>query len=181
MVEGQTEYRIVFANPVNLETANILRSRIVGAMDQNNFGSLTIAFSSEGGSTDQSVALYNFIRQLPVTVHMHATGHVGSASIPVFLAAEKRTSAKHARFFFHEYDWGFGERQTLHRIEEATMRLRSDIDIAKSIIQSRVPDIPANAMAAVSGDGPSVIITSDEAKDFKIVSDGKQFPQVPKK
>ena len=49
----QTEYRIVFPNSVTIDTANILRSRIVGALSQQDFGSLTILFSSEGGSTDQ--------------------------------------------------------------------------------------------------------------------------------
>jgi hypothetical protein len=58
----QTEYRIVFPDSVTIDTANILRSRIVGALSQQDFGSLTILFSSEGGSTDQSMSLYNFIR-----------------------------------------------------------------------------------------------------------------------
>jgi ATP-dependent protease ClpP protease subunit len=142
MSDEMTEYRIVFANFINLETANVLRSRIVGALTQHDFGSLTIMFSSEGGSTDQSMSLYNFIRQLPTGVHMHAMRHVGSAAFPVFLAADKRTSAKNARFFLHEYDWGFGGNQTLHRIQEATERLRSDIELAKNIIQSRTT-IPA--------------------------------------
>jgi ATP-dependent protease ClpP protease subunit len=159
----QTEYRIVFPDSVTIDTANILRSRIVGALSQQDFGSLTILFSSEGGSTDQSMSLYNFIRQLPIAVHMHAVGHVGSAAFPIFLAADKRTSAKHARFFLHEYDWGFRDRQTLHRIQEATDRLKSDIALAKNIIQSRTK-IPASLLAAIGGDGPPTIITPDDAK-----------------
>jgi ATP-dependent protease ClpP protease subunit len=171
MAEDQTEYRIAFASLLNLETANILRSRIVAALGQKDFGALTIMFSSEGGSTDQSVALYNFVRELPVPVHMHAMGHVGSAALPLFLAADKRTSAKNARFFLHEYDWGFGERQTLHRIEEVTKRLRSDIELSKRIIQERAPHITANIMAAIGGEAPPVTIRPDEAKTLGIVSD----------
>lgn len=38
----QTEYRIVFPDSVTIDTANILRSRIVGALSQQDFGSLTI-------------------------------------------------------------------------------------------------------------------------------------------
>jgi ATP-dependent protease ClpP protease subunit len=160
------EYRIVFANWINLDTADILRSRIVGALNQQNFGTLTILFSSEGGSTDQSMALYNFIRQLPVPVHMHAMGHVGSAAFPVFLAADKRTSAKNARFFLHEYDWGFSGNQTLHRIQEATDRLKSDIELAKSIIQLRTK-IPAAMLGAIGGEAPPAIITPDDAKKLR--------------
>lgn len=165
-----TEYRIAFANPINLETTNILRSRIVGAIGNPDFGSLTVLFSSEGGSTDQSMALYNFIRQLPTPVHMHAMGHVGSSSFPVFLAADRRTAAEQARFFLHEYDWGFAGQQTLHRIQEATDRLKSDIGLAKEIIGSRTK-IPTQMLGAISGDAPPAIITPDEAKRFGIVQE----------
>jgi ATP-dependent protease ClpP protease subunit len=139
-------------------------------LSQNDFGSLTILFSSEGGSTDQALSLYNFLRQLPVPVHMHATGHVGSSAVLLFLAADKRTAAKEARFFLHEYDWGFAERATLHRIDEAARRLRHDIQLAKDIIQARAPKIPPKLTKAISGDAPPAIIASDKAKQFEIVS-----------
>jgi ATP-dependent protease ClpP protease subunit len=168
--ENKVEYRIVFANPINLDTGNILRSRIIGAMQQHDFGSITIQFSSEGGSSDQSMALYNFIRGLPTPIHMHAMGHVGSAAFPVFLAADKRTSAAHARFFIHEYDWGFTERKTLHRIEEAVQRLRDDIALAKSIVQGRTK-LPANLLNAIGGEAPPAIISPEDARGYGIIED----------
>ena len=136
------EYRLVFGSGINLETANNLRSRICQILERPDFGSLVIMFSSEGGSTDQSLALFNFISQLPVSVRMHAVGHVGSAAIPVFLAGTRRTSSLLARFFFHEYDWGFDTRQTLNRIEEAATRLRSDVDLSREIIKTRTQVLP---------------------------------------
>jgi len=170
MAQERAEYRIVFANPIDLNTANILRARIAEALAQPDFGALTILFSSEGGSTDQSISLYNFIRLLPMPVHMHALGHVGSAAFPLFLAAEKRTCAEDARFFLHEYDWGFEEGQTLHRMEEAIQRLKSDIEMAKKIIRARTK-IPAGMLDAIGGDAAPAIITVDEAKKFGVVSE----------
>jgi ATP-dependent protease ClpP protease subunit len=170
-VAEKTEYRIVFANGIDLDTANILRMRVVGAMSQDDFGSLTILFSSEGGGTDQCLSLYNFVRELPIPVHMHAMGHVGSVAFPLFLAAEKRTAAENARFFMHEYDWGFTTRQTLHRIQEAIDRLKSDVSAAKKIIKARVPKIPKESLDAISGDGPPVIIMPDRAKELGIISE----------
>ena len=79
-----------------------------------------ILFSSQGGSTDQGLALYNFIRELPVPIHMHAVGHVGSMAIPVFVAGDRRTATPVSRFFFHAYQWGFEGRQTCDGIAEAT-------------------------------------------------------------
>src|SRR6202034_4447012 len=90
------------------------------------------------------LALYNYISTLPVRVQMHAMGHVGSASVPIFLASRHRTCASHARFFFHEYDWTFEGSQTLRRITEAVERLTNDIEIARDIIKASTkagPDI----------------------------------------
>jgi ATP-dependent protease ClpP protease subunit len=44
----------------------------------------TLVFSSDGGNTDEALALYNFIRSLARPITIHAAGHVGSAAIPVF-------------------------------------------------------------------------------------------------
>jgi hypothetical protein len=44
---------------VNLESANLLRNRIATILDRDDFGSLTILFSSEDGSTDHSLELFN--------------------------------------------------------------------------------------------------------------------------
>ena len=86
MSNGKVEYRIAFGININHDSANTLRARIVGALSQANFGSLTILFSSEGGSTDHSLSLFNYISQLPVPVHTHGMGHIGSSAVPVFLA-----------------------------------------------------------------------------------------------
>jgi ATP-dependent protease ClpP protease subunit len=80
-----TEYRLCFAGDINLDRASNFRARIADILGRPDFGALTILYSGEGGSTDQSVALYNYIRSLPVAVHMHGIGHIGSAAIPVFL------------------------------------------------------------------------------------------------
>ena len=158
-----TEYRLTFPHGINIDTANTLRTGIIEVMHQDDFGSLTILFSSSGGSTEQSISLYNFIRQIRTPIHMHAVGHVGSSAFPIFLAADKRTSAEHARFFLHEYTWTFTEKTTLHGLEGAVKRLQNDIDLAKSIIRSRT-SIPADRVAAIGGDASPSVITPNEAK-----------------
>jgi ATP-dependent protease ClpP protease subunit len=164
------EYRLAFASDLTLDTANALRSRIAEVLEQADFGSLTVLFSSEGGSTDQSLALYNYIAELGVPVHMHAVGHVGSASVPIFLAADRRTCALHARFFFHEYDWEFEGAQTLRRINEAVQRLSDDIEWAKKIITARTKAGP-DLLNALDGVTPSKILLPEEAKQLGFVSD----------
>jgi ATP-dependent protease ClpP protease subunit len=169
-VTQKTEFRLIYASGVDLNTANALRGRIATILERPDFGELTIIFSSEGGSTDQSLALFNLIARLPVPVHMHAAGHVGSASIPPFLAGSRRTSSPFSRFFFHEYDWGFTERQTLKRMDEAVKRLRSDIDIARQIIQSRT-NAGADLLDALDGSAAPAILTPDQAKALGFVNE----------
>ena len=175
MTALKTEYRLSFASGLTIETSNHLRTRIATILEQPNFGSLTLLFSSEGGSTDQSLALYNFLRLLPVPIHMHAVGHVGSAAIPLFLGAEKRTCEENARFFFHEYDWGFTERQTLQRIDEAVQRLNSDIQIARDIIRER-SNIDLAILDTLDGTAKPVVVTPRKAREMGLVSDILTLP-----
>src|SRR5580704_4056305 len=166
----KVEYRLTFASDITLDTANSLRSRIAEILEQPDFGALTILFSSEGGSCDQSLALYNYISALPVALQMHAMGHVGSASIPVFLATRKRTCARHARFFFHEYDWTFEGSQTLRRITEAVERLSNDIELAQEIIKTSTkagPDI----VNALDGTAAPKVLEPEEAKALGFVTE----------
>ena len=166
----KVEYRLVFGGDINPSETNILRARICQILELPNFGSLVIMFSSSGGSTEQSLALFNFISQLPVPVRMHAVGHVGSASLPVFLAGRRRTSSPIARFFFHEYNWGFAGQQTLGQIAEAVELLRNDIELAREIIKTRTQS-PPELLQTMDGRSPATIVSPEKAKSFGLVED----------
>ena len=174
MAGGKTEYRLAFGLGIDGESANRLRNGIADAIAKDDFGALTLLFSSGGGDTDHSLALYNFIQQLPVPVHMHGMGHIGSAAVPVFLAGGKRTCSPLARFFFHEYDWGFDGSQTLFRIEEAVERLKSDIDIARKIMRARTK-LPDDVLDALDGNGDPVILDPAEAKARGLVEEIREL------
>jgi ATP-dependent protease ClpP protease subunit len=64
-------------------------------------------FSSSGGFVDPGIALYNFLRSLPIELIMHNIGSVASAANAVFLAGEKRYAAAHSSFLFHGITWTF--------------------------------------------------------------------------
>jgi ATP-dependent protease ClpP protease subunit len=166
----KVEYRLTFASDISLDAANKLRSRIAEILERSDFGALTILFSSEGGSCDQSLALYNYISALPVRVRMHAMGHVGSASVPIFLASKQRSCARHARFFFHEYDWTFEGPQTLRRITEAVERLSNDIEIARDIIKAGTRAGP-DVLNALDGTGAPKVLEPEEAKALGFVDE----------
>src|SRR5712691_9151155 len=93
-----------------------------------------------------------------------------SASIPVYLAGCKRTAAPLSRFFFHEYDWEFDGRQTLRRIDEAVKRLRSDIEMARTIIKTRTK-AGADVFDALDGTAGPAILNADQAKSIGLVDE----------
>jgi ATP-dependent protease ClpP protease subunit len=162
-------YRLAFNGHFYSNSGNALRNRIAQIIEQPNHESLTILLSSEGGSTDEGLALYNFIRALPVPVHMHAVGHVGSMAIPVFLAGHKRTCSPFSRFFFHAYDWGFNGRQMTDRIAEALQRLRSDIELSSKIAE-RHTSLSSERLAELYNTSPTpTILTPNEAQDAGLV------------
>lgn len=166
----KVEYRLAFGGGINPAEANSLRDKICQILAASDFGSLTIMFSSPGGNSELSLALFNFISQLPVPVRMHAVGHVGSAAIPVFLAGSRRTSSPIAQFFFHEYGWTFTEHQTAKQIDTIVERLRSDIELTREIIKART-QAPHEILQTLDGRSPAHIVSSEDAMAFGLVED----------
>ncbi|MFH1158321.1 MAG: ATP-dependent Clp protease proteolytic subunit [Pseudomonadota bacterium] len=166
-----TLYRLSFNGILHEQSTNALRNRIVQIIEQSDFESLTIIFASEGGSTDQGLSLYNFLRSLPVPIHMHAVGHVGSMAIPVFLAGHKRTCTPSSRFFFHTYDWGFEGRQEIDRITEALKRLESDIKISNEIVAKHTKIPPEQREKFYNNSPTPTIFTPQVAKEVGIVEE----------
>jgi ATP-dependent protease ClpP protease subunit len=161
----------VFNGSIYEQQANALRTRVAQIIERPDFESLTIIFSSDGGSTDQGLALYNFFRALPITIHMHAAGHVGSMAIPVFLAGHRRTCTPFSRFFFHAYDWGFDGRQLSNRIAEALNRLESDIELSLKIAERHTKILPDRLAELYATSPKPTIFTPSEAKDVGIIDE----------
>ena len=166
-----THYRLAFNGMLYEQQTNALRHYITIILKRADCESLTILFSSEGGSTDQGLNLYNFIKELPLPIHMHAMGHVGSMALPVFLAGHRRTCTPYARFFFHAYDWGFEGRQMYDRIFEALQRLKSDIDISRKIVEKHTT-ISTEKLDTLYREAPTpTIFLPTEAKQYGIIHD----------
>ena len=170
----KVEYRLGFGGDINPAEANSLRDRICQILERSDFGSLVIMFSSSGGGTYPSLALFNFISHLPVPVHMHAMGHIASAAVPVFLAGSKRTSSPFARFQFHEYGWDIEGRRTIVQINEVVELLRNDIELAREIIKTRT-QAPPEILQTLDGRSPPTIVSSEDAMAFGLVEDVREL------
>jgi ATP-dependent protease ClpP protease subunit len=109
--EMPKERYLVFHGPINPPATTNLRVALCEMLNQAAT-KVVLLFSSWGGSLDDAVSLHTYIKSLPYTVVVHATGLVGSSAIPVFLASNHRRASPNARFFFHDYHWTYATHNT---------------------------------------------------------------------
>lgn len=134
----QTDRCLTFIGPIQQPFSNSFRTALL-TMANEGAQRVTVLFASDGGSTDEGLALYEFLRALPFELTFHAIGHVGSIAIPVFLAADRRLAVPDARFFFHEYSWTHPVAATITQttMDEHTLLLQASITWSKRVIKAR--------------------------------------------
>jgi len=154
-------YRLVFNGPLKASPGNALRARVASILEQEDFGSLTILFSSEGGDTREGLSLYNFFRSLPHPVHMHACGHVDSMGVPVFLAGTTRTCSPFSRFYFHPFAWTFDSSQRLDGLDDVGERMLNDVLSVRKIVSERA-NLPAELAETLYGRGSRPAVADPE-------------------
>lgn len=177
-----SHYRLIFDYHIYQDSAEELRHSITTTLERADRESLTLIFSSEGGNPDEALALYNFLRALPIELHIHGVGHIGGVAVPVFLAGQKRTCSPFSRFFFHAYQGRFGARQTKDRIAEEAQSVNSDLDFSRKIVEARAK-VPREVLDRLyEPDTMSTILDAGQAKKWGIVHDvlqlnGQNSPQ----
>jgi len=92
------ERTLTYVGSIRPPSSNGLRATLCGYVNEQA-QKVTILFASDGGSTDDGIALYTFIKTLPLEITMHAIGLVNSIAIPVFCAGKNRLASKNARFY----------------------------------------------------------------------------------
>lgn len=155
-------YRLVFNGPIKAPPGNALRARVANILEQTDFESLTVIFSSEGGDTREGLSLYNFFRSLPQPVAMHAAGHVDSMAVPVFLAGATRTCSPTSRFYFHPFSWTFDSSQRLDGLDDVGERFMNDVISARRIVTERAT-LPDDLAESLYGRGSRPVV-ADAAK-----------------
>lgn len=96
---------ISFAAEIVPHTAETLMRAAADYVNQG-FRELTILLSTPGGSVMHGIAIYNFLRGLPVTVTTHNTGNVDSIGTVVYLAGSRRYACPQATFMLHGVAFG---------------------------------------------------------------------------
>ena len=106
-----------FAGPIQYPATKNFRNACCAVVTEG-VTDLRLLFASSGGSVEDGIALYHFLRALPVKLTIHSVGSVDSIAIAVFLAGEHRLCCEHSTFLFHDFTWNTAA-QTVTRLQIA--------------------------------------------------------------
>lgn len=90
-----------YVDLIELERVKFIMNVCANIIEKTKPDTLYFLFSSSGGDVDAGIALYNFLKSLPVKVVMHNIGSINSIANVVFLAGKERYASKHTSFLFH--------------------------------------------------------------------------------
>jgi ATP-dependent Clp protease protease subunit len=93
---------IYYCAPVVHPATTKLRTTLCNAV---NLGvpSTTIFMSSAGGSVEEGISLFAFIRSLPIEIAIHNIDHVDSIALAIYLAGSRRLANPDATFLLHDF------------------------------------------------------------------------------
>jgi ATP-dependent Clp protease, protease subunit len=93
---------IYFCAPVAHPASTRFRTTLCKAVNVH-VPSITVLMSSGGGMVEEGLALYGFIRSLPVDLTIHNIGSIDSIALAVYLAAARRNANPDATFLMHDF------------------------------------------------------------------------------
>jgi ATP-dependent Clp protease protease subunit len=130
---------ISYYDAINEQKAKSLMEACARFISQAKLTQIYFLFSSTGGSVDAGMAMYNYLRALPVPLTMHNIGSIDSIANVVFLAADERLASPNATFLFHGIHWGFGQGAQLSwtQLQETVGRFKADEDRIAGVITRR--------------------------------------------
>jgi ATP-dependent Clp protease, protease subunit len=116
-----------FHGPVSHPATTKLRNALCGTVidrfsdgpnaGRRRFDKLYLFMNSTGGQIDDGIALFGFIRSLPLEVTTINTGLIASIAILPFMAGRRRVALPHSVFHFHDFEWNYPAAHNLTRLE----------------------------------------------------------------
>lgn len=136
-------------------TAKGVRERLSSLRGVNK---LTVRINSPGGEVDESMAIYNLLREFNGTVVTKVDGIAASAAATLFAAGEYRQVAQGAKVMIHN-PWGVavGDYRELQKASDVAKQYRHDL---AAVYSDRFAMKPEAILAAMDD---TTFYTADEA------------------
>ena len=147
------EVYLNFNLPINPQSTQAL-FKLIQEQLSKGMKKLNLLISSPGGNVDPGIAIYNFLKGLPIEVVTHNYGSCDSIAALVFCAGEKRYTVSNSRFLIH----GIGLTVQNQRFNETNLRealasLKNQREIISKIIakecKKKVEDVEADMLNGI--------------------------------
>ncbi len=139
---------------------------------QEGMTELHLLMASAGGLVDPGMAIYNFLRGIPVPVSTYNYGSVDSVAGVIYCAGSHRVATPHCKFLIHGITWQINQAMALteHQLREYI----GQIEAMKRNIASVVAEATGRTQAEVESDiTKSVTLTAEEAMKYGLVHELK--------
>lgn len=103
---------INFSGNVSSESVALLMQNISVWM-LSGYKDFLLLINSNGGDLDSSIAAYNYLSSLPVTIRTHNLSVVKSAAIYIYCAGSNRTASPNSIFLVHNGTANYSDGQTI--------------------------------------------------------------------
>jgi len=162
-----SEIYINFNLEINPQSTQAL-FKIIQEQLSKGIGRLYLLISSPGGNVDPGIAIYNFLKGLPIEVITHNYGSCDSIAALVFCAGEKRYTVANSRFLIH----GIGLTIQNQRFNEINLRetldsLKNQRETISKIIakecNKKVKDVEKDMLNGI-------VLNPDEAIKYGLVT-----------
>jgi len=167
-----------FAGTIDQQSLSRLFANFAAAM-QRGATTVHLLFQSTGGTIDDGIALYNFIRALPISLHVYNSGAVQSVGVLAYIAARHRHVSAQGSFMIHKTGVGAGAvptGTTADQIKPIQASLLADDARVEAILKAHTT-IPAQMWA--QHERGNVAFNAQEAVNFGIAEDISEFVVPP--
>lgn len=150
-------------------------TRIAGAINlavNNQFDSVYLCFSSNGGYIGDGIYLYHHIRSVPLPVFIHNTGTVASIATTLFVAGHRRLCAPHSIFMMHPVAVGSGATMASSPLQAALDAALRDEERTENILRERTR-IPEDILTARRT--RDVYLSAQDALSYGLVDEIAEF------
>lgn len=133
---------------------------------------LHMLVQSSGGVIGDGIALYNYLRNLPLEIIAYNGGMVQSIAVIAFLAAKKRKASKTATFMIHKATFNAGMPSTSLQLSTVAHSLMVDDGRIENILKEYLSMPEEKWHVHRFSD---LFLTAEEALDFGLIDEIADF------
>jgi ATP-dependent protease ClpP protease subunit len=97
---------------------------------------ILLIINSPGGDTNAGITAYEYLKNLPFTIHTHNINEVSSAASFIYCAGDTKTASPHSRFVLHYSRMTVNGEFSQYQIEQLPERMRIDNNFIEEVTES---------------------------------------------